>query len=339
MRVLIATDAWRPQVNGVVRTYERLGQEIQAQGGAVRFLTPREFYTVPCPTYPEIRLAFLNTASVARRVDKFKPDHIHVATEGPIGLMTLRYCLKEGRKFTTSYHTRFPEYMAARFPVRESWFYTIQRMFHNAGNGMMVATQSLANELKNKDFHNIMHWSRGVDTEQFHRRKVRLFGDGPVFLYVGRVAVEKNIEAFLQAELPGKKVVVGGGPQLEILQDQYPDVIFTGPKKGEELAQHYSSADVFVFPSLTDTFGIVLIEAMASGLPVAAYPVTGPRDIITPGITGYMSENLSEAAIASLNLNRDACVSSAAKYSWNNSARQFLDNIRGIYSTASAYAA
>ncbi len=339
MRVLIATDAWRPQVNGVVRTYERLSQEIQACGGAVRFLTPREFYTIPCPTYPEIRLAFLNTASVARRVDKFKPDHIHVATEGPIGLMTLRYCLKEGRKFTTSYHTRFPEYMAARFPVRESWFYTIQKMFHNSGSGMMVATQSLAQELGEKGFDNIMHWSRGVDTEQFHCRKVRLFGNDPIFLYVGRVAIEKNIEAFLQAKLPGKKVVVGGGPQLDLLRVQYPDVIFTGPKKGEELAMHYSSADVFVFPSLTDTFGIVLIEAMASGIPVAAYPVTGPRDIITPGVTGYMSEDLSEAATAALQLGSEACIANAAKYSWKNSASQFLNNIHQIYNPPSARAA
>ena len=330
MRILIATDAWRPQVNGVVRTYERLGQEIQARGGAVRFLTPREFFTIPCPTYPEIRLAFLNTADVARRVDKFKPDHIHVATEGPIGLMTLRYCLKENFKFTTSYHTRFPEYMAARFPVRESWFYTIQRMFHNAGNGMMVATHSLADELQERGFENIMHWSRGVDTQQFYRRNVRLFGNDPVFLYVGRVAVEKNIEAFLEAKLPGKKVVVGGGPHLEILKPKYPDVIFTGPKKGEELAEHYSSADVFVFPSLTDTFGIVIIEALASGLPVASFPVTGPRDIIKPGITGFMSENLSEAAISALKLNREACISSASHYSWNNSAGQFLSNVELI---------
>ncbi len=330
MRILIATDAWRPQVNGVVKTYERLSVELQERGDAVRFLTPREFFTVPCPTYPEIRLSFLNRGSVARRVDKFKPDHIHIATEGPIGLMTMLFCQKENIRFTTSYHTRFPEYMAARFPVKESWFYGVQRWFHNKGAGMMVATKSLARELSDKGFQNIMHWSRGVDTEQFHRRKVRLFGDGPVFLYVGRVAVEKNIEAFLKAELPGKKVVVGGGPQLDVLRVQYPDVNFTGPKTGEELAQHYSSADVFVFPSLTDTFGIVIIEALASGLPVAAFPVTGPRDILQQNKTGVLSEDLSEAAIRALELDGDVCAQSAMQYSWDNSAAQFLDNVHYV---------
>ena len=328
MRTLIATDAWRPQVNGVVRTYERLSQELQRLNNPVRFLTPREFFTIPCPTYPEIRLAFLNTSSVARRVDKFKPDHIHVATEGPIGLMTLRYCLKENIKFTTCYHTRFPEYMAARFPVKESWFYAIQRKFHNAGNGMMVATPSLAQELGQKGFNNIMRWSRGVDTDLYYPRKVRLFGNDPIFLYVGRVSIEKNIEAFLKAKLPGKKVVVGGGPQLDILRNQYKDVLFTGPKKGEELAEHYASGDVFVFPSLTDTFGIVLIEAMASGLPVAAFPVTGPKDIIINGKTGFTGPNLTQSAISALELKRDDCVAAAAEYGWNNSAQQFMENSR-----------
>ena len=326
MRILIATDAWRPQVNGVVRTYERLIKKIKALNGSARILSPREFYTVPCPTYPEIRLALLNIASVARRVEKFRPDHIHVATEGPIGLMTLRYCLKENIKFTTSYHTRFPEYMAARFPVKESWFYSIQRHFHNAGNGMMVATQSLAEVLSEKGFNNIMHWSRGVDTEIFYPRDVRLFGNDPVFLYVGRVSIEKNIEAFLKAKLPGKKVVVGGGPQLELLREQYKDVLFTGPKAGEELAQHYSSADVFVFPSLTDTFGIVLIEAMASGLPVAGFPVTGPKDIINQGVTGFIGKDIGQSAIQALELNQEDCIQAAEKYNWKNSAQEFLRN-------------
>ena len=328
MRVLIATDAWHPQVNGVVRTYERLGEEFQAQGAAVGFLTPAEFFTLPCPTYPEIRLALLSTYSVTKRIEKFQPNFIHIATEGPIGLMTRRFCCKMNWPFTTSYHTRFPEYVSARFPVRESWCYAIQKWFHSAGNGMMVATSSLERELRNKGFTNIMHWSRGVDTKLFQPKPIRLFGDDPVFLYVGRVAVEKNIEAFLKLDLPGRKIVVGGGPQLESLSLEYPDVTFTGPKMGEELAAHYASADVFVFPSLTDTFGIVIIEALASGLPVAAYPVTGPKDILIQGQTGVMDEDLQRAAIAALDLNKDTCRSKAQEYSWSNSTQQFLQNIQ-----------
>lgn len=331
MRILIATDAWHPQVNGVVVTYARLAQEIEALGGAVAFITPGEFFTLPCPTYPEIKLALLGTNSVAKRVDSFKPDYIHIATEGPIGLMTRSYCLKHKHPFTTSYHTRFPEYVSARFPVPEAWGYAIQRRFHNRGNGLMVATQSLAQELDDKGFTNILHWSRGVDTALFYPRDVRLFGPGPVFLYVGRVAIEKNIEAFINADLPGKKVVVGDGPQLDVLSKAHKDVIFTGAKKGEELAQHFASADVFVFPSLTDTFGIVIIEALASGLPVAAYPVTGPKDILIEGQNGVLSNDLAAAARMALELDPDACRQHAKVYSWSNSAHQFLRNIKHFY--------
>lgn len=328
MKVLVATDAWHPQVNGVVRTYERLSQESAALDVSLDFVTPAEFPNLPCPTYPEIRLSLLGPGRMRRRIEQTMPDYIHIATEGPIGVMTRSYCRKARRPFTTSYHTRFPEYMAARFPVRESWFYALQRRFHNSGCGMMVATESLEMDLSRRGFTNMFRWTRGVDTELFRPRPDRLFGSGePVFLYVGRVAVEKNIRAFLDLKLPGRKVVVGGGPQLGSLSSEYPDVVFTGPKQGEDLARHYASANVFVFPSLTDTFGIVLLEALASGLPVAAYPVTGPKDVVENGVVGALDRDLGQAALAALALDPAKCRAHALKYSWSNCARQFVDNI------------
>ena len=327
MRVLVATDAWRPQVNGVVRTYERLNEEVQAFASTIDFLTPAEFATVPCPTYPEIRLALAGPKRIRRRIEAAGPDCIHIATEGPIGLMTRSYCRRAHRPFTTSYHTRFPDYVAARLPVRKSWCYALQRSFHNSGSGVMVATRSLADELGQRGFRNILPWSRGVDTELYRPRAECQAPDVPTFLYVGRVAVEKNIEAFLELDLPGRKMVVGGGPQLDSLKAQYPQACFTGPKQGEELARLYASASVFVFPSLTDTFGIVLLEALASGLPVAAYPVTGPKDVVDNGTVGILSEDLREAALAALSLDRAACRAHALKYSWANCARQFLDHV------------
>ncbi len=269
IRVLVATDAWHPQVNGVVRTYERLAQEAQKLGFEVSFLSPAQFRSLPCPTYPEIRLALAGPRAIARAIEGARPDFIHIATEGPVGYMTRRYCRKMHRPFTTSYHTRFPEYVAARWPVPRAWLYRLQRRFHNAGAGIFVATPSVEADLAAHGFMRLMRWSRGVDTRLFKPRKVRLFGRGPVFLYVGRIAVEKNIKAFLDLDLPGHKVVVGSGPQEVALKRRYPDALFTGPMQGEDLARAYASADVFVFPSHTDTFGLVLLEALASGLPVA----------------------------------------------------------------------
>ncbi len=240
------------------------------------FSRPPLFRTLPCPTYPEIRLALASPAAIARHVERVRPDFIHIATEGPIGYMTRRYCRKRRWPFTTSYHTRFPEYVSARLPMPEDWFYGLQRRFHNGSAGTFVATPSLEADLKARGFERLMLWSRGVDTELFRPRNVRLFGDGPVFLYVGRIAVEKNIKAFLDLDLPGRKVLVGGGPQADELKRRYPEALFTGPREGEALAEAYASADVFVFPSLTDTFGLVLLEALASGVPVAAYPAPGP---------------------------------------------------------------
>jgi glycosyltransferase involved in cell wall biosynthesis len=327
MRVLIATDAWKPQVNGVVRTYERLDSEVQELGVELAFLTPDEFRTIPCPTYPEIRLALPGYHYVIERLGCIRPDAVHIATEGPIGWMTRAYCLGRRIPFTTSFHTKFPEYLSSRFGLPESWTYAAQRRFHNAGSGLMVASQSLAADLERRGFTNLMPWTRGVDTDHFKPRDVRLYGSGPVFLYVGRVAVEKNIEAFLKLDLPGRKVVVGAGPLLDTLKTRYPQVYFAGKLVGEELAQAYASADVFVFPSVTDTFGIVLLEAMASGLPVAAYPVIGPMDNVVAGVTGVLDRDLKVAALKALDLDRSAVRQHALGYAWDAAARLFLSNI------------
>lgn len=329
MRILVASDAWHPQVNGVVRTYERLSVELAALGVEMTVLAPHEFRTLPCPTYPEIRLALPGLSRVARRFEAVKPDAVHIATEGPIGWMARRYSLARGIRFTTSFHTRFPEYLGQRFAIPTAWTTSVLRRFHNAGAGLMVATPSLSRELESQGFERVLPWTRGIDTTLFHPRSVRHFGDGPVFLYVGRIAAEKNIEAFLDLKLPGRKVVVGSGPLLEELRTRYPDVIFTGKRTGEALAECYASADVFVFPSRTDTFGMVLLEAMASGLAVAALPVCGPQDIVTEGVTGVLSADLRQAALKALALDRSVISIKAAEYSWEHAARLFLANITG----------
>lgn len=325
MRIFIATDAWRPQINGVVNTYLHLSEQLVRMGHEVEFLTPEGFKTFPLPTYPEIRLAMVKPSDVAKRIKAFCPDYIHIATEGTIGLMVRHYCLRAGRPFTTSYHTRFPEYLSARLPVPLSWGYAFERWFHKPSVSIMIATQSLLDELRDKGLQRLSLWSRGVDTDFFTPRDVRRFGaEEPVFLYVGRVAVEKNIRAFLDLDLPGRKIVVGGGPQLAELQTAYPDVTFTGPLTGVALAEAFASADVFVFPSRTDTYGIVLLEAMASGVPVAAYPVTGPKDVVPHGTGGFLHEDLQTAALQALTLDRDACRNYALMFSWTACAERFL---------------
>ncbi len=328
MRILIATDAWVPQVNGVVRTYQRLEEELVKLGHEVYFVTPSDFYTVPCPTYPEIRLSFVRSKHIASLVKKNRPDAVHIATEGPIGWATRRICLKQGLSFTTSYHTRFPEYVTERVPLPLSLIYKFVRTFHNAGDGIMVATKSLQNELSLRGFHPLRTWTRGVNTDLFRPRSDRIFGEKKVALYVGRVAPEKNLEAFLKLDLDVTKVVVGDGPYLKNLKQTYADVIFTGAKDGDELAECYSSADVFVFPSKTDTFGIVLLEAMASGVPVAAYPVTGPIDVVEDGVTGCLDDNLEKAILGALKLDRDICREKALKFSWQRCVELFLDNLK-----------
>ncbi len=326
MRILIATDAWKPQVNGVVNTYANLEREAANAGFTLSFLTPAGFKSIPLPTYSEIRLALIGGSDVAKQVEHDKPDFIHIATEGSVGLAARSFCLREGRRFTTSYHTRFPEYVAARMPVPLSWGYWFERWFHNAGAGVMAASRSLCDELTAQGIKNVYLWSRGVDLDRFRPRPVDRFGlPRPLFLYAGRVAVEKNLEAFLGLDLPGTKAVVGGGPQLEELQQRYPDAVFTGPKFGDDLAEHYASADVFVFPSLTDTFGNVLLEALACGVPVAAFNVMGPKDVVANGSVGILGDDLREAALAALKLDRGACRAYAELFSWAACARRFRD--------------
>ena len=328
MRILIVTDAWRPQINGVVRTIERVSEELARQGVEVALLTPDSYRTVPLPSYPEVRLALATPGRIARQIEAVAPDHIHIATEGPLGILARRYCLKRGETFTTSYHTRFPEYVRARLPIPEAWLYGAMRRFHNAGGGMMVATGSLAAELTGRGFTRIRQWSRGVDTVLFRPDRRKDLGlPGPIFLSVGRVSVEKNLPAFLDLDLPGTKLVVGDGPDLENLKSRYPDAVFLDSRTGDELADIYASADVFVFPSRTDTFGNVLLEALASGVPVAAYPVTGPLDVFEDGVGGVLSEDLGEAALAALDCDREAARQKALGLTWAACADQFMAHI------------
>ncbi len=330
MRILVATDAWHPQINGVVRSLEHTAREAANLGAQMEFLTPQEFRTVPLPSYQEIRLSLATPRMIMRRIEAMQPDFVHVATEGPIGMLVRRACIASKRTFTTSYHTKFPEYLSARAPVPERLTYAWLRSFHNAGGGVMVSTATLERELEQRGFKRLMRWSRGVDADLFKpRADVDLGLPHPIFLYVGRVAVEKNIEAFLSLDLPGSKVVVGGGPALASLKERFPETRFYGPKEGEALAEIYSGSDVFVFPSRTDTFGIVLLEALASGLPVAAYPVTGPKDVLGEATepVGVLDEDLRSACLRALELSPEAARNFAMRYTWRECARQFLDNV------------
>ncbi|MEK9647134.1 MAG: glycosyltransferase family 1 protein, partial [Alphaproteobacteria bacterium] len=275
MKIVVVTDAWAPQVNGVVRTMVTVGEEVRRLGHRVTFLTPDLFRTFPCPTYPEIRLAVNAGKRLGQLIAAEQPDAIHISTEGPLGVAARRWCLRNGFPFTTAFHTKFPDFVYARFRVPLPWSWAFMRWFHTPSRGVMVATKTIRDELHANGIANTKMWTRGVDLELFRPRDKALFDDlaRPALLCVGRVAIEKNIEAFLKLDVPGAKVVVGDGPQLAQLRNRYPGVRFCGPKFGEELAEHFAAADLFVFPSLTDTFGLVLLEAMASGLPVAAFPV------------------------------------------------------------------
>ncbi|WP_036259255.1 glycosyltransferase family 4 protein [Methylocapsa aurea] len=328
MRILIATDAWKPQVNGVVRSLESVAKALGEFGADIEFLTPQGFASIPLPTYGEIRLALATPRAVARRLDGPSIDHIHIATEGPVGFAARRYCLRSNRPFTTSYHTRFPEYISARARVPESFTYALLRRFHNAGSGVMVSTASIANDLENRGFQRLMHWSRGVDHSQFTPAKASVMNlPRPIFLYAGRLAPEKNVETFLALDLPGSKVIVGDGPSRRALQANYPEAHFLGSQTGDALAVSYASADVFVFPSRTDTFGMVLLEALACGLPVAALPVPGPLDVIGASGAGVLDADLRAACLAALEIPREKAREHALTFTWANSARQFLDNI------------
>lgn len=328
LRILIVTDAWSPQVNGVVRTLETLGDELRKMGHAVLYVTPKDFSTFPMPTYPEIRLSLYPGPRIRKMIEDFRPDAIHIATEGTLGLAARNYCVKTGRAFTTSLHTKFPEYVHARFRVPVSWTYALMRWFHRPSDAVMVATRTLEQELSERGFKNLRMWSRGVDTNHFRPGpKAWLDLPRPVFLYVGRVAVEKNIEGFLNLDLPGSKLVIGDGPQMAELQQRFPKVMFAGPKFGADLARYYAASDVFVFPSRTDTFGLVVLEALASGVPVAAFPVLGPKDIIGDAPVGALSEDLRDAAMRALTMKPEDCRAFAESFSWRACTEQFVSNL------------
>jgi glycosyltransferase involved in cell wall biosynthesis len=325
MKVMVATDAWRPQVNGVVRTLGSLARATAKLGVEIEFLSPEGFWTFPVPTYPGLRLAVPRRKRIAERIEASRPDAIHVATEGPIGHAVRSYCIRNGRPFTTSYTTRFPEYISARSPIPAQWIYNVLRRFHAAATVTMVATPSLMTELSGRGFSNLGMWTRGVDVDLFRPdRAIDLDFPRPIFMTVGRVAVEKNLPAFLSLDLPGTKVIIGAGPQEAELKRRYPAAKFLGQLDNGILAAHLAAADVFVFPSLTDTFGIVQLEALASGVPIAAFPVTGPKDVIGNNPIGVLNDDLRVACMQALWISREACREFALRYSWENSARQFI---------------
>jgi len=326
--VLIVTDAWYPQVNGVVRTIEKTAEELRKLGIRVDLITPADFRTVPMPGYTEIGLSLTTRGPVIRRVEALAPESIHIATEGPLGWIVRNHCVRNKIPFSTAYHTQFPEYVRARVPFPLWAGYRIVKHFHRPATACLVGTPYLKAVLAERGFTNIEVWTKGVDTTLFSpSRRVATAYPGPVFLYVGRVAVEKNIEAFLQLDLPGTKLVVGDGPSCKALKAAYPKVTFLGVRHGEELADLFASADAFVFPSRTDTFGLVLLEALASGTPVAAYPVTGPIDVIGQAPVGVLHNDLRTAALKALDVPRDACRTYAEAFSWENSAAQFLSHM------------
>jgi glycosyltransferase involved in cell wall biosynthesis len=327
MRILVATDAWHPQINGVVRTLTMMAEAARPLGADISFLTPQSFRTVALPGYADLRLALPSLSKVARLIAQARPDNIHIATEGPLGIAVRGYCGRRGLPFTSSFHTRFPEYVAARLPIPESWVWAALRHFHRPSRAVMAATPALADELRERGFRNVVLWPRGVDNKLFHPRAADLALPRPVFLSVGRLAVEKNLEAFLSLDLPGSKVVVGDGPARASLQQKFPQAVFLGALTGEPLAEAYAAADVFVFPSRTDTFGLVMLEALASGVPVAAFPAPGPRDVIGGSPVGILDDDLRLACLAALNIAPQNCLEFAARHNWAVSAETFVGNI------------
>jgi glycosyltransferase involved in cell wall biosynthesis len=332
VKIVVATDAWHPQVNGVVRTLGHVAREARVLGADLEFLTPDEFWTVPVPIYPEVRLAIPAPGDIERRLERARPDAIHIATEGPLGHAVRRVCVKRGMAFTTSLHTRFPDYLAGRLPVPERWtadaVWAWLRRFHSPGAAVLAATPTLATELGARGFHDVKLWPRGVDAQQFRPRQSAAPNlPRPIFFTVGRLASEKNVVAFLKLDLPGSKLVVGDGPARTRLARAFPDAVFVGAKHGEELAQIYAGADVFVFPSRTDTFGLVLLEALASGVPVAGFPAPAPRDVIGEAPVGVLDEDLRRACLGALECSREDCRDFALGMTWADSARVFLEHV------------
>jgi glycosyltransferase involved in cell wall biosynthesis len=324
MKIVIVTDAWEPQVNGVVRTLTQTRDHLIQFGHQVEMITPESFHTIPCPTYPSIPLALFPGRKIAKMLEASEADAVHIATEGTLGMAARRWCIRNKVKFTTSYHTQFPEYISLRAPIPLSWSYAWFRRFHGKAERTLVPTVSQQQRLQKRGFKNVVVWGRGVDTEIFTPNEpVTVESAKPLFVNMGRVAVEKNIEAFLELDLPGSKMVIGDGPDRAALEAKYPKVKFVGAKFGKELASWVAAADVFVFPSKTDTFGLVILEAMACGVPVAAYPVTGPMDIIEEGVTGCLDKNLQQAALAALAVDAEQCVNFSRNNSWQACSRAF----------------
>lgn len=324
MRIMIVADAWRPQINGVVSTLEQTVAHLRRFGHELELITPDQFRTFACPTYPEIRLALLPGRAVGERIRRFDPDALHIATEGPLGSAARRHALAGELRFTTSYHTQFPQYLRARYPIPVRFTYWALRRFHGAATRTLVATPGLKRELAGHGFANLVRWRRGVDTELFRPgAKEFLSLPRPIAAYVGRVAVEKNIDAFLRMDWSGSKLVIGDGPERARLQAQYPHAHFVGLRRGPDLAAHLAAADVMVFPSLTDTFGLVNLEAMACGVPVAAFPVPGPLDSVVDGVTGALDWDLSVAAHRALGLSAAHCRAHAQTWTWDACTREF----------------
>ena len=329
MKIMIVTDAWEPQVNGVVRTLKQTMHELKKMGHEIAMITPLEFKTIPCPTYPDISLSLFPKRKVSEKLNQFSPDAIHIATEGPLGIAARAYALKHKLPFSTAYHTRFPEYVKARTGIPLSLTYKFLRWFHDPSLAIMAPTDIVVKDLESYGFTNVVLWTRGVDLDIFKMQDSKELNTAhPIFLYVGRVAIEKNIEAFLELKLPGSKWVVGDGPALQGLKEKYPDVNYLGVLQQEKLAAVYAAADVFVFPSKTDTFGLVLLEAMACGLPVAAYPVTGPIDVIGSSGAGAMNDDLRTACLSALNIPREIARSHAEKFSWEVASLQFFNHLK-----------
>jgi glycosyltransferase involved in cell wall biosynthesis len=325
---MIVTDAWFPQTNGVVRTLAQTAACLGRFGHEVRMITPRDFRSIACPTYPEIRLSLLPYRQVERSILDFSPQALHIATEGPLGLSARRFCLRSGMRFTTSYHTQFPQYLRARFPIPLSVSYRALRWFHGAAMRCMVSTASVRADLESRGFGNLASWRRGVDTDTFKPySKDFLRLRRPLAAYVGRVSIEKNVHAFLEMDWPGSKIVIGDGPLRAQLEQQFTGTTFVGYRFGEDLARHLAAADVMVFPSRTDTFGLVNLEALACGVPVAAYPVTGPIDVIEDGVTGALDVDLAEAARRAIGVDPAACRERALKSGWDVCSRQFENNL------------
>jgi len=330
VKIALVTDAWHPQVNGVVRTLETVIRLLRDRGHEILVISPDQYRSVPAPSYPEIRLAFARARTIGKRIESFGADAVHLATEGPLCIQARRWCRRKGRPFTTAYHTQFPEYMAKRTRLSPRIFWPFIRWFHQKSETIMVSTESVRKQLRSEKLAHVHHWSRGVDLQNF-RADVPPPAEyaqlaRPIQLYVGRVAIEKNIEAFLDSNQPGSRVVVGDGPALEGLKARYPEVHFVGRKSGTALAGYYAGADVFVFPSKTDTFGLVIIEALACGTPVAAYPVTGPIDILTAK-NGAMDGNLDAAIQRALTLDSADCIAHGQQFSWDASASQFFNGL------------